>query len=76
MIKGTSKLIKKINIYNIINILKNKPDISRAEIAKITKLTPASITKITKQLIDRGILIETGAGENSLGRPSILLNPE
>ncbi len=74
MIKGTSKLIKKINIYNIINILKNKPDISRAEIAKITKLTPASITKITKQLIDRGILIETGAGENSLGRPSILLN--
>lgn len=74
MIKGNSDLIKKINIYNIINILKNKPGLSRAEIAKTTKLTPASITKITKKLIDEGILIENGADEATGGRPSILLN--
>lgn len=73
MIKGNSNLIKKINIYNIINILKEKPGISRAEIAKITKLTPASITKTTKKLLDEGILIEDGSGENTGGRPSILL---
>ena len=74
MIKGNSNLIKKINVYNIIKLLKNSPGLSRAEIAKKTKLTPASITKITKQLLDKGVLIESGAGENSLGRPSILLN--
>ena len=68
MLKGNSKLIKKINIYNIINILKNKPGISRAEIAEITKLTRASITKITKQLIDKGVLIEEGNNENTGGR--------
>lgn len=73
MIKGNSKLIKKINVYNIIKILKEKPGISRAEIAKITKLTPASITKTTKKLLDEGVLIEDGSGENTGGRPSILL---
>lgn len=74
MIKGNSNLIKKINVFNIIKILKSSSGLSRAEIAKKTKLTPASITKITKQLLDNGVLIEIGAGENSLGRPSILLN--
>lgn len=74
MLKGNSKLIKKINIYNIINILKNKPGISRAEISEITKLTRASITKITKKLIDEGVLIEEGNNENTGGRPSIMLH--
>lgn len=73
MLKGTSKLIKKINIYNVINILKNEPGLSRAEIADMTKLTRASITKITKELIDNGILIEEGNNENTGGRPSIML---
>lgn len=74
MLKGNSKLIKKINIYNIINILKDKPGISRAEIAEITKLTRASITKIIKQLIEQGVLIEEGNNENTGGRPSIMLH--
>ncbi len=73
MVKGNTNLIKKINIYNIIKILRSNPGVSRADISKITKLTPASITKITKELIEKGILFEGELSENTLGRPSISL---
>lgn len=54
-------------------MLKKNPGMSRAEIADETGLTRASITKITKQLLDQKILIEKGNNENTGGRPSIML---
>ena len=71
---GNSDLIKRINISNIIEILKTQGLKSRADLAILTGLTPASITKLTKKLIDLDILIESGVGVISGGRPPILLN--
>ncbi|MGB6127686.1 MAG: ROK family protein [Psychrilyobacter sp.] len=75
---GNSDLIKRINISNIIEILKTQGLKSRADLAILTGLTPASITKLTKKLIDLDILIESGIGVISGGRPPILLdiNPD
>lgn len=75
---GNSDLIKRINISNIIEILKTQGLKSRADLAVLTGLTPASITKLTKKLIDLDILIESGIGVISGGRPPILLdiNPD
>jgi glucokinase-like ROK family protein len=61
--------MKKQNVSMILNIIREKAPISRAEIAEISGLTPASITKITQQLIARGIIIEMGTGESGGGRP-------
>jgi len=71
---GNSDLIKRINISNIIEILKTQGLKSRADLAILTGLTPASITKLTKKLIDLDILIESGIGVISGGRPPILLD--
>jgi len=71
---GNSDLIKRINISNIIEIIKTQGLKSRADLAILTGLTPASITKLTKKLIDLDILIESGIGVISGGRPPILLD--
>ncbi len=51
---------------------------SRAELAKITGLTQASITKIVAPLIDGGIVVETGSIKGSGNRRAIglILNSE
>ncbi|MBZ4683841.1 MAG: transcriptional regulator/sugar kinase [Fusobacteriales bacterium] len=73
MEKGNFSLIKSINISGILEIIRAKGPISRADIAKLTSLTPASISKTTKKLIEIGLLEETGIGQTTGGRPPIML---
>lgn len=73
MEKGSFTLIKNININGILEIIRSKGPISRAEISKITSLTPASISKTTKKLLKIGLLKEMGLGNTSGGRPPVLL---
>lgn len=73
MEKGNFSLIKSINISGILEIIRAKGPISRADIAKLTSLTPASISKTTKKLIEIGLLEETGVGQTTGGRPPIML---
>ncbi|TDT69725.1 N-acetylglucosamine repressor [Hypnocyclicus thermotrophus] len=73
MEKGNFNLIKSININGILEIIRAKGPISRADIAKLTSLTPASISKTTKKLIKIGILEEIGIGQTTGGRPPIML---
>ncbi|MDP4177736.1 MAG: ROK family transcriptional regulator [Bacillota bacterium] len=78
VLKGSFELMKQLNIAAILNVLRTKEKMSRAEIALITGLTPASITNITKFLLKAGYLNETGIGESNGGRPPVILelNPE
>ncbi|MBR1876141.1 MAG: ROK family transcriptional regulator [Lachnospiraceae bacterium] len=55
----------------IVKILHQKEVCSRAEIAKITGLTQASITKITASLIEMGIVYESGIIKGSGNRRAI-----
>lgn len=70
--------MKQLNISAVLNVIKNNGSLSRADIAKLTGLTPASVSNITKQLIEDEYLMERGMGESSGGRPPIILelNPE
>lgn len=63
--KNIALIIKLLNIYNVC---------SRANLAKETGLTQASITYITKELIDRGVIRETGIIESGNHHPSIGLS--
>lgn len=76
--KGSFALMKQLNISAILEVLRIKRRISRAEIAQITGLTPASVTNITKELMKSGFVQETGIGESSGGRPPVILelNPD
>lgn len=78
VLKGSFELMKQLNIAAVLNVIKNNGSLSRADIAKLTGLTAASISNITKQLIENNYLIERGMGESSGGRPPIILelNPD
>lgn len=73
ILKGSFELMKQLNIAAVLKVLRTGGKLSRAEIAEITGLTPASVTNITKFLISAGYLKETGIGESSGGRPPVIL---
>ncbi|CAM3786476.1 ROK family transcriptional regulator [Mesobacillus zeae] len=70
---GSFQLMKSMNRSLILNIIRQKEPISRAEIAKLTKLTPPTVSNLVKELLQTGIIIERTLGESSGGRKPTLL---
>lgn len=67
--------IRKSNIIEILNLLFNKSNISRAEISKLINLNKASVSEIINILIDKDLIKEIGTGNSGSngGRKPILL---
>ncbi|HLO14743.1 MAG TPA: ROK family transcriptional regulator [Anaerolineales bacterium] len=75
---GNRDLIRAINRSHILNVIKTHGPIGRADIARRTGLSPATITSISAKLISQDLVVEKSAGDSSGGRPPILLviNPK
>lgn len=65
---GNSKYVKQLNRMTVLNIIKEHEPISRQQLAKQTGLTPAAITGIIRELLDMGLVKETGLGKSMGGR--------
>lgn len=74
MQRGTFQLMKSVNKSLILNKIRTSEPISRAEIAKKTKLTPPTVSSIVRELIEQGIVIESDLGESSGGRKPTMLH--
>jgi glucokinase-like ROK family protein len=61
-----------------LNAIKTHGPIGRADIARRTGLSPATVTSISAKLISQDLVLEKSAGDSSGGRPPILLviNPK
>lgn len=70
---GDQALIREINLSIILNALRDHPPLSRAALAVATGLNKTTVSSLVQQLIDAGLLTETGVGKNGTGRPGILL---
>ncbi|WP_091834730.1 ROK family transcriptional regulator [Marininema halotolerans] len=70
---GSFRWMKSINKSIILNVIREKGPIPRAEIAKVTQLTPPTVTNIVGELLDAGIVVESDLGESTGGRKPILL---
>jgi N-acetylglucosamine repressor len=70
---GNKVLIRAINRSSVLNIIKNYGPIARVEIARRTGLSPATISGITAELIQKNLVLEKESGDSSGGRPPILL---
>ncbi|NMC30518.1 MAG: ROK family transcriptional regulator [Pelolinea sp.] len=66
-------LMRGINRSIILNVIKAHGPISRADIAHLTGLSPATVTSITGLLIEEDLIFEKSTGDSSGGRPPILL---
>ncbi len=73
---GNRDLIRRINQNLLLNLIRTQGPISRAELSKQTRLSPATVTYITQALLERGLIHEMGAGYSSGGRRPVLLRLE
>ena len=70
---GNRELIRAINRSTILNSIKTNGAIPRAEIARLTGLSPATVTGITAELIQDNLVFEKESGDSSGGRRPIML---
>ena len=65
--------VRTTNNAAILQLLRQRQPLSRAEIARATGLTEGTISRITAGLLDRGLVVEEGAENSTGGRPAIRL---
>jgi glucokinase-like ROK family protein len=70
---GNRDLIRAINRSAILNIIKLHAGIPRAEIARLTGLSPATVSAISAELIQENLVFEKETGDSSGGRRPIML---
>lgn len=57
----------------VLKLLRQRQSLSRAEIARSTGLSEGTISRITADLLERGLVIEEGSEYSTGGRPAIRL---
>jgi len=71
-------MMRKHHSLLLFNLIRDEQQVSRVELAKMTQMSGTSVGKIVKELIDRGLVIETGQTSGKVGRKPTLLqiNPQ
>lgn len=73
---GNIDLVKQLNSAAVYRLIDLEGPISRIQIAEISQLAPASVTKITRQLIERGLIKEVEQQASTGGRRAISIVTE
>ncbi len=69
------KTLRDNNLAVLLSTIWDYKNISRAKLAKITGLAPSSVTRLTQELQDIGLIVEIGKGTSSGGRQPVLISP-
>ncbi|KAB8137700.1 ROK family transcriptional regulator [Gracilibacillus oryzae] len=73
MQRGSFQWMKSLNKAIILNKIRTSEPISRAQIAKETKLTPPTVGSIVKELLEQRLILESTLGESQGGRKPTML---
>ena len=73
---GNVDLVKQLNSAAVYRLIDQQGPISRIQIAELSQLAPASVTKITRQLIERGLIKEVDQQASTGGRRAISIVTE
>src|SRR6267143_1738344 len=71
--KANRDHMRDLNTSLVVNLVKGGGPISRAELARQSKLSPATISGIVARLMRMGVLSEMPIGPSKLGRPPVFL---
>ena len=71
--RGNRDLMRAINRAVVLNTIRTEGSISRTDVAEETGLSPGTISGITAELIEDGLVFEKSSGNSSGGRRPILL---
>ncbi len=70
--KADKDTIKYLNRQTVLRIIRKHKEISRADLTEETNLSPTTISAITSDLKDAGLIHEIRVGESSGGRPPVI----
>ncbi|WP_223594427.1 ROK family transcriptional regulator [Neobacillus bataviensis] len=71
---GSFERMKSLNQSTVLNMIRLREPISRAEIAKLTKLTPPTVSSLVSELIEKNLITEEQSiSSKAGGRKPILL---
>ncbi|RJX74239.1 ROK family protein [Vibrio sinensis] len=73
---GNVDLVKQLNGAAVYRLIDQQGPISRIQVADVSQLAPASVTKITRQLLERGLIKEVAQQASTGGRRAISLTTE
>lgn len=70
--------MKELNVQLVLDAIRFGLAATRRELARQTGLTPAAVTILVNELVERGLLLETGTGLSAGGRKPVMLclNPQ
>ncbi len=72
--KAGQETLKNLNRQIILNYLRNNSETSRVDLAKLTKLSPTTVSAITSELVERNLVKEIRIGESNGGRKPLMLD--
>jgi predicted NBD/HSP70 family sugar kinase len=70
---GDGSLLRKVNQSAILELIREQGPISRSEIARLLRISPATVTRIVTELLQKQVIQERGARLAPFGRRPILL---
>lgn len=73
MLKITREQTKEHNTKLVLKVIYDHDTISRAEVARITKLTRTTVSSVVDELLTQGLIMEVGLGRSRGGKPPTLL---
>lgn len=72
--RASRSLLRDSNVSLLIELIRQASSISRAELARQSRLSAPTVSAIIDQLLRSGIVVETSTGPSSGGRPPVLLS--
>lgn len=72
--RGSRELLRDLNSSLLIELVRESRPISRADLARQSGLSAATVSNIVGHLIERGILVEVATAPANGGRPPVLLD--
>lgn len=79
MYRGTNiERARTYNLRTVFDCIRLLGPVSRAEVARSTKLTPQTISNLVEHLLQHNLVVESGTKQGKLGSPAInlVVNPE
>jgi predicted NBD/HSP70 family sugar kinase len=70
---GSPALLRELNRSAILSLIGQRGSIARVEIARELALSPATVTVLTRELVQEGVVREVATAPSRGGRPGVLL---